>query len=170
MADLRHFKQLSLCVLPSNVDQYANQDIPRIGEVLVYPPINNNIEVAPIQVEVANWARWWDDDKRLTYSYQEGSCPLAAIRFEIGEGFVVVIGFHEEIPWCSIVTHQDIKRQGKTVHDLKDLNILLGSSVRHTDRAKKILSGTMAVTATMRVARFTESKTPKFGLHIILLE
>jgi hypothetical protein len=170
MAELRYFKQRPLCVLPSNVDQYANLDIPRIGEVVVYPPIANNIVVAPMQIRVANWARWWDKDKRLTHSYQGGTCPLAAIRFKSREGFAVVIGFHEDIPWCLIVTHEDIKQQGKIVHDLKDLNILSGSSAGHTDRAKKILSTTRAVTATMRVAPFTESKAPKFGLHMILLE
>lgn len=170
MTDLRHFKQQTVCVLPSNVDQFANLDIPRMGEVVVYPPNDNNNVVAPMQLGVANWARWWDEDKRLTYSYQGGTCPLAAIRFEIGEGFVVVIGFHEDIPWCSIVTHEDIKQQGKTLHDLKDLNILSASSTRHTDRAKKMLSTTRAVTAAMRVARFADSNAPRFGLHVILLE
>lgn len=95
---------------------------------------------------------------------------MAAIRFEIGEGFVIVIGFHEDIPWCSIVTHEDIKQQGKTLHDLKDPNILSGSSTRYTDRAKKMLSTTRAVTAAIRVARFTDSKAPRFSLHVILLE
>jgi hypothetical protein len=169
VADLRHFKQQTICVLPSTVDQSANLDIPRIGKVVVYPPNDNYNVVAPMHLGVADWARW-DEDKTLTYSYRGGTGPLAAIRFEIGEGFVIVIGFYEDIPWCSIVTHEDIKQQGKTLHDLEDLNILSGSSTRHTDRAKKMLSTTRAVTAAIRVARFTHSKALRFNLHVILLE
>lgn len=166
ITDLHHFKQQTICVLPSNVDQIASLDTPRIGEFVVHASYDSTDVVALMQVGVANWARWWDEDKRLTYSYQEGTYPLAAIRFEIEEGFVVVIGFHEDIPWCSIVTPEDIKQHGRTLHNLEDLNILSRSCTRHTDRAKKMLSPTRAVAAAVRVARFTNSNAPRFSLHV----
>lgn len=93
---------------------------------------------------------------------------MAAIRFNIKEGFVVVIGFYKDIPWCSIITHED--RQGKILHDLNNLKIFPRPSRRYTDRAKKMLSTTRAVAAAMRVTRFTDPSTLRFGLHVRLLE
>ncbi|KAG4439460.1 hypothetical protein IFR05_005072 [Cadophora sp. M221] len=170
VADLRHFKQQTICVLPSNVDQSTDLDILKIGEVVVYPPNDNNNVVAPMHLGSADCARWFNKDKKLTYSYQGGTGPLATIRFGVGEGFVIVIGVYDDVLWCSIVTHEDLKQQGKTLHDLKDLNVLSGSSTRHTDRAQKILSTTKSVTAAIRVAPFTDLNILRFSLHVTLLD
>lgn len=58
VADLRHFKQQTVYVLPSTVDQSTNLDTPRIGEVIVHPLNDSNNLVAPMQLRVANWAQW----------------------------------------------------------------------------------------------------------------
>lgn len=170
MADLPNFKQQSICVMPSNIDLFVNVDIPKVGEIMVHPLNDNNNVVTPTQLGVADWGRWGDKEQSLTYSYQEGTCTLAAIRFEYEESFVVLIGFHEDLPWCSIVTHEDIKEQGRTPDGLNDLRKFYRSSVRHTDRVKKLLSSTKVVTAAMRVTRSTKPNAPNFGLHVTLLE
>jgi hypothetical protein len=170
IADLPLFKQQSICVLPSTIDQFVNQDIPRNGEIMVHPLKDNNNVVIPTQLEVADWGRWGEKEQCLMYSHQRETCTLAAIRFEYEESFVVVIGFYEDIPWCSIITHEDIKEQGRTLDGLNDVRNFSESFVRHTDRVKKMLSTTKVVTAAIRVARSTKSNAPKFGLYLTLLE
>jgi hypothetical protein len=58
MADLPHFKQQSICVLPSTIDQFVNEEIPRNGEIMVHPLNDENKVVTPTQLGVADWGRW----------------------------------------------------------------------------------------------------------------
>lgn len=168
-ADLDNFKQRTLCVLPSNDDHFPNLDGPDLArkcEIEVYMPNAANNVVAPMKHGISEWAIWRDEEKTLTYSYQAGTCLLAAMRFRIREDFVVVIGLHENKPWCSIVAGEDIELQEKTLHEQ---GTLLGLSTRHTDRAWSILS-TTKVSAALRVAPSTELDTPKFCLRVSAAE
>jgi hypothetical protein len=74
---------------------------------------------------------------------------LAALEFRgLGlERFVVLIGFHDGLPWCSIVPYDEEKAE-----DVSMLRWLHADFSRFTDRASESLSSTDTITAAIRVA------------------
>jgi hypothetical protein len=79
----------------------------------------------------------------------EGTFALAALEFRgLGlERFVVLIGFHDGLPWCSIVPYDEEKAE-----DVSMLRWLHADFSRFTDRASESLSSTDTITAAIRVA------------------
>jgi hypothetical protein len=169
VAELQNFKQRTICVLPSNIDLIVALNGPKRVNVVINPPVHGMGFDTLIPLEVAPTAIWTEEAKSLLFPCESENGPLAAILFGPRNEFLVLIGFQDNIPWCSIVTHEDAEEQGKSFDDLKDLGSVPRPSKGYSDRVEKSLSNDMVATASLRAAYCTDLAVSTFSLLVDVL-
>jgi hypothetical protein len=166
-----HFKQRTLCAVPSYFNQFPKAETPKFSEIVFNPPKNDEFRGCLQQVKVSTWAKWRPEVGKLSYGDLRKTCLLAAITFKIEAScFMLVVGSHKSLPWCSIIPDGHPLYHSPTSIDLDDLSYMLDSITKYTDRAREKISATKCVFAAIRVAVSTDPNYPKYSLHVGLSE
>lgn len=162
MGELRHFKEQSICVVPSTINQNESRARSTFGKVVIQQPTGHDrryIIDAPAVSQGTDWAR---DTSSVLFHYEDGNRPVAAISFgsDLDE-ILVIIGLQDNMLWCSIVFDDD-----DTIND--PIRVLASHSSRGcSDRARATRNGTL-VNATLRAARSDQPETSIFNLSLRL--
>ncbi|KAK4506392.1 hypothetical protein PRZ48_000122 [Zasmidium cellare] len=170
VVDPLRFEQKTVCVLPSTVGR-SDLEAPSAGVIIVHPmKKTNGFETDPNLQFVTQNVQWSPQDRSLTYWGKRSTSSLAEFSYEALQGWIVVAGLSDGVPWCSLSrSHEEALGHSSATESTQSA---LGApkfptlSTQLTDRAQRMVSGHLCATAAIRVMRSTDLHTRRFGLFV----
>jgi len=160
---------------------------PRSGKILVSVPQDAGLQLLSVPsvgpCSSHSDIEWkYEGSNELLYSYHAETCSLAALTLmkKNEDQFVVFLGFRNHLPWCSIITLDELDKATKELGFPKDYQWKRPEVIRklfdndnftrlhlnYTDRSSKRLPNRSNATASLRVACPTPLSPPVFNLHV----
>lgn len=163
--DCHLFVKTRIYMLPSGTmsdDETFEGDNTRSGLILVNLPESWEIRLLSQSDNVV----WTGGSRELLYSYERESCLLATHILRNGDdSFLVMIGFHNHLPWCSVAS---MEKLGYSSYELPAISQNLFNNVewlsKQTDRCSASQPDGSTVTAAFRVSVPTTTNPNVFNL------
>jgi hypothetical protein len=172
------FTRKRIYVLPFGTvsdDETYEIDKTRSGMILVHHPQASEAQILSMPpYTLGNHypdVNWKPSSNELLYSYDTETCILAALILNESEDqFVVLIGFRNHLPWCSVVSLKElgfstshIMERPETIKKLFDNFEWLSAQ---TDRSSKSLPNGSKIAVAFRVGCPTSLNPTVFNLQI----